>query len=117
MEVSVAVVGVGVEETMVLMGGMIAEVLVMVVVVMVVMVMVKAFGDDGVDGCGCGDRGGSGGGGSSCDGGGGNSVEETGGWWEMLEGSVILRSWQQSHKSILISAWFEEGLAKEQSDL
>lgn len=28
-----------------------------------------------------------------------------------------LDSWQQSHKSILIPSWFEEGLAEEQSDL
>lgn len=66
-------------------------------------------GDGGCDGCGCGGGGGSGG-----DGGGGDSVEETGGWWETLEGDVLLRCWQQSHKSMLVAAWLEGGLAKEQ---
>lgn len=35
----------------------------------------------------------------------------------MLEGNVMRRCWQPSPKSTPVSAWFEEGLAMEQSDL
>lgn len=99
----------GVEETVVLMGGMVVEVSVMAAMVMVVMVMVKTLVMTevvmGVDVVAeeavvvmvevatvCGRQG-------------------------TLERNVMLRCWQQSRKSILISAWFVEGFAEEQSDL